>query len=95
MTVGLEESVFSLNRAYPLRRASKAQLIELLRSSIKLEILLNTASLKPASNSFISPLRHMRLSPGRRLLAQPKTGPGALEIEQLIHIHGDQGTVIR
>lgn len=41
VTVGLEESTFSLYRAYPLRRAIRIQLIELSMSPFKEEILLN------------------------------------------------------
>lgn len=41
VTVGHEESTFSLYRLYPLRRAIKTQLIELSMSPLKEEILLN------------------------------------------------------
>lgn len=41
VTVGHEESIFSLYRVYPLRRAIKTQLIELSMSPFKEEILLN------------------------------------------------------
>ena len=58
VTVGLEESTFSLYRTYPLRRAIKSQLIELSMSPFKEEILLSKI-IQPLSNP---PLQHFYLA---------------------------------
>ena len=58
VTVGYEESTFSLYRVYPLRRAIKTKLIELSMSPLKEEILLNKI-IQPLSRL---PLQHFYLA---------------------------------